>query len=71
MAASWPPTSGATRTSVARTMPTMGAAVPGRHSTYPTAPAATSISPSAMIRADLRLAMLAPPLDDKRGHHRE
>ena len=71
MVASWPPTSGATRTSVARTMPTMGALLAGCHSTYPTAPAATSSNPSAMIPADLRLAMPAPPLDDKRGYHRE
>ena len=39
MAASWPPTSGATRISVARTTPTIGGAGSGRHSKYPPTPA--------------------------------
>src|SRR5262245_29590554 len=69
MAASWPPTSGATRTSVVRTTPTIGAAASDRHRTYPPAPAATRTRPSAIMT--LRLAMAAPPLDDERRQHRQ
>src|SRR5262249_30132995 len=69
MAASWPPTSGATRISVARTTPTTGATCPECHRIYAPAPAATSGRPSAPMRP--RLAMHPPPLDKKRGHHRE
>src|SRR5262245_16823268 len=71
MAASWPPTSGATRTSVVRTTPAMGAACSSCHRTYPPAPAATSSRPSTMMTADLRLAMRLPPLAHKRRQHRE
>src|SRR5215475_6576775 len=69
MVASWPPTSGATRTSVARTMPMMGAAASWCHQIYPPAPAARTIRPSATRPADL--AMGLPPLDEERGNHRE
>src|SRR5262245_64392387 len=71
MAASRPPTSGATRTSVVRTTPTIGAAASDRHRTYPPAPAATRTRPSAMMAGALRLAMAAPPLDDERRQHRQ
>src|SRR5262245_41944792 len=71
MAASWPPTSGAMRTSVARTTPTMGAVASRRHKKYPPAPTAMTNRPSAMIPANLRLTMGLPPLDQKRGDHRE
>src|SRR5262245_66213978 len=70
MDASWPPTSGATRTSVVRTTPTMGEASARRHSTYPATPAATRMRPSAMPTA-ARLAMRSPPLDERCGNHRE
>src|SRR5262249_29226643 len=68
MAAGCPPTSGATRISVPRTTPTMGASALDGHSAYP--PAATSTRmPAAMIARFL--AMRLPPLDDERGHHCE
>src|SRR5262249_42808949 len=70
MAASWPPTSGATRTSVVRTTPTMGETSARRHRTYPPMPAAMRIRPSAMPTA-ARLAMRSPPLDERCGNHRE
>src|SRR5260370_42502137 len=38
---------------------------------YPPTPAATMRTPSAMMRAGLRLTMHLPPLDDKRGNHRK
>ena len=50
IAASWPPTSGATRTSVVRTTPTIGGVGSGRDSQYPPAPAATTMRPSATMR---------------------
>src|SRR6516225_3828550 len=71
MAASWPPTSGATRISVMRTTPTIGAAGSGRHRKYALTPTMARMTPNPMIRAGLRLAMYPPPSDDKRGHHRE
>ena len=37
----------------------------------PPAPAARTMRPSAIKPADLRLAMGLPPLDEKRGNHRE
>src|SRR6516165_8770009 len=67
MAASWPATSGATRTSVVRTTPTMDADS-GRDSQYPPMLAATAITPSAMMRAARALAMHLPPLHEKRGY---
>src|SRR5215475_4337528 len=70
MAASWPPTSGATRTSVVRTTPTMGEGAARRHRTYPPTPAAMRIRPSAMPTA-ARLAMRSPPLGERCGNHRE
>src|SRR6516165_3353906 len=70
MAASWPPTSGATRTSVARTIPTMGETSARRHRTYPPTPAATRMRPSAMPTA-ARLATRPPPHDERCGNHRE
>ena len=71
MAASWPPTSGATRTSVVRTMPTTGGGGSGRHRKYPPTPAAITMPPSAMMREALRLAMHLPPLGESCGNHRE
>src|SRR3981081_2113365 len=71
MAASWPPTSGATRTSVAAPPPTPGPAGSGRHSRYPPATTAMTRAPSATMPARLRLAIHLPPLAEKRGHHRE
>src|SRR5262249_45404548 len=69
MAVSWPPTSGATRTSVTRTTPTMGAAASGRHRRYPPTPAATRTRPAVMMGA--RLGMRLSPFDHECGHHRE
>src|SRR5262249_5749183 len=69
MAVSWPPTSGATRISVTRTTPTMGAAASGRHRRYAPTPAATRTRPAVMMVA--RLAMRLPPLDQECGHHRD
>src|SRR5262249_13260292 len=71
MAASWPPTSGAMRTSVVRTTPTTGSAGRGRHRRYPPMPATTRIRASTMMPRTVRLAMRTPPLDDNRGNHRE
>src|SRR6516165_10128443 len=71
MAASCPPTSGATRTSVVRTTPTIGAAGSGRQRKYPLTPTTARRNPNATIRAGLRLAMYTPPSDDKRGPHGE
>src|SRR6516162_4272265 len=71
MAASWPPTSGATRTSVVRTTPTIGAAGSGRQRKYALTPTTARMMPNPMMRAGLRLAMYPPPSDDKRGYHRE
>src|SRR5262245_32707571 len=71
MAASWPLTSGATRTSVVRTTPTTGGDGSVRQSRYPPRPAAIMTTPSAMMRAGLRLAMQLPPLDEERRKHRE
>src|SRR5262249_28818058 len=48
-----------------------GAGASGRHKKSPPAPAARMIRPSATITPDLRLSMALPPLDEKRGHHRE
>src|SRR5262245_16319135 len=70
MAASWPPTSGATRTSVVRTTPTMGADS-DRHRRYPPAPAETRTKPSALMVTPPRVGMAAPPPDEKRREHRE
>src|SRR5712671_336291 len=69
MLVSCPPTSGATRISVTRTTPTMGAATSERDARYPPAPAATRTRPTAMITG--LLAMRPPPLHKERGHHRE
>src|SRR5215468_881980 len=71
MAVSWPPTSGATRTSVARTTPTMGAGASWRHKIYPPTPAARMMRPNAAIPPDVRLSMRLPPLHQKRRQHRE
>src|SRR5919201_2341283 len=71
MAVSWPPTSGAARTSVARTTPTLGETSAEPHKRYPPRPAATRTSPSAMIPFPARLTMRAPPLDQRCGHHRK
>src|SRR5262245_65573280 len=71
MAASWPLTSGATRTSVVRTTPTTGGDGWERQSRYPPTPAAITTTPSAIMRAGRRLAMRLPPPDEKRGNHRE
>src|SRR5215475_1630159 len=71
MAASWPPTSGATRTSVVRTTPTIGAAGSGRQRKYPLTPTTTRMTPNPTMRAGLRLAMYPSPSDEKRGNHRE
>src|SRR5262245_65370397 len=68
MLASWPPTSGARRISVARTTPVIGAGGAGRKRRYPPTPAATRTRPSTRI---LRLPMGAPPLDQGRRHHGE
>src|SRR5262245_27993247 len=70
MAASWPPTSGATRISVTRTTPTMGVLALDGQSAYPPMPAAMSTKAAAMMVARF-LAMRLPPLDDERGHHCE
>src|SRR5215475_1756062 len=71
MAASWPLTSGATRTSVVRTTPTTGGDGWERQSRYPPTPAAITTTPSAIMRVGRRLGMHAPPPDEKRGNHRE
>src|SRR4029453_16859871 len=71
MAASWPPTSGATRISVARTTPTIGEAYLGRQRTYPPIPAAARMSPSAVMGMPVRLATPPPPLGKRGGNHRE
>src|SRR5882672_1098146 len=68
MVASWPPTSGATRTSVARTTPVMGTGGSGRNRRYPPRPAATRTTPSTRIR---RLSMGMSPLDHSRRDHGE
>src|SRR5262245_44718743 len=52
-------------------MPPTRAARSGRHRTYPTAPAATTRRPSAMMRRRLRLAIRMPPVDQMRRKHRE
>src|SRR5262249_33245791 len=49
---------------------TIGVASARRHRTYPPTPAATRMRPSAMPTA-ARLAMCAPPLDERCGNHRE
>src|SRR5262245_8881468 len=66
MLASWPPTSGARRISVARTTPVMGGGASGRNRRYPPTPAATRMKPNTKIRA---LAIGSPPLDQRRRHH--
>src|SRR5215468_9547544 len=66
MAASCPPTSGASRISVARTTPTTDAACPGGHRRYPPAPAAARRGPSAMIRGCPALAICVPPFGQMR-----
>src|SRR5215831_5487973 len=66
MVASCPPTSGATRISVARTTPTTDAACTGGHRRYPPAPAAARRTPSAMIRGWPWLAIRVPPFDQTR-----
>src|SRR5262245_66676581 len=65
MLASWPPTSGATRTSVARTTPLISPDGPERHR-YQVAPAAMSSRPSTMI-----LGMPMPPCGERRRYQRE
>src|SRR5690349_20885368 len=59
------------RTSVVRTTPTIGGVDSGRDSQYPPTPAATTMSPSATMRVEVRLAMHLPSLHQKRGYHRE
>src|SRR5262249_9026287 len=71
MVASWPPTSGATRISVVRTTPTIGAAGSERHRRYRPAPTAATTRPSAMTRRRPLLAMRPPPLHDGGRHHRQ
>src|SRR5262249_51542831 len=66
MAASCPPTSGATRTSVARTTPTSDAGSTGGHSRYPPTPAAARRRPSTMMREWPWLAMRVPPFGEMR-----
>src|ERR1043166_1348870 len=68
MPASWPPTSGARRISVARTTPAIGPAGAGRNRKYPPTPAATRTAPRTMVRRRTS-AMGAPPLDQSDGHH--
>src|SRR5258708_39779685 len=48
----------------------MGEASARRHRTYPPAPAATTMRPSAMPTT-ARLAMRSPPLHERCGNHRE
>src|SRR5262245_15761521 len=55
---------------VPRTRPTMGAASPRGHSTYAPAPTAMRMRPSVTTLRP-RLAMHAPPLDEKSRHHGE
>src|SRR5262245_11571726 len=66
MAASWPPTSGATRISVMRTMPTSGGMLSERHSTATARPAATRAKPTAMTTS--LLAIDLPPFQEEHGH---
>src|SRR5215468_4455167 len=66
MAASWPPTSGATRISVARTTPTTEADCTGGHRRYPPTPAAARRRPSTMMRAWPWLAIRLPPFGQTR-----
>src|SRR5215813_876915 len=66
MAASWPPTSGATRISVARTTPTTEAACTGGHRRYPPTPAAARRRPSTMMRGWPWLAICVPPFGQAR-----
>src|SRR5438128_669757 len=70
IAASWPPTSGATRTSVVRTTPTMGAVASELRMTYVATPTATTAKATAMIATPL-LAMGLPPFDQECGYHRD
>src|SRR6516225_8072399 len=70
MLVSWPLTSGATRISVTRTTPTMGAATLERHTRYPPAPAATKTRATAIMVTGL-LAMRLSPLDEECGYHCE
>src|SRR5262245_25125821 len=70
IAASWPPTSGATRISVVRTTPTMGSTASDRHNAYAPAPAAMRLTPTAMMAMRV-LGMCPSPLDHERGHHCE
>src|SRR5262245_51664361 len=67
MAASCPPTSGATRISVMRTTPTRGGVPSERHSTATARPAAARAKPTAIIAG--LLAMGLPPLQEERGRH--
>src|SRR5262245_973268 len=67
--ASWPPTSGATRISVVRTTPTIGAVGPGRHRRYRPAPTAARTRATTMMRRCPLLAMHPPPLDDRGRYH--
>src|SRR5215468_2063398 len=68
MAASCPPTSGATRISVVRTTPTMGAAVSEGDSEYRPTPATTRIAPTARVIIGVLTTCLSP-LDQKCGCH--
>src|SRR5258705_6518575 len=68
MTASWPPTSGAARISVARTTPTTDAVCPGGHRRYPPAPAAARRRPSTIIRGCRGLAIRVPPFDQTCGN---
>src|SRR5262249_4766281 len=43
----------------------------GHKKNGPRSAAATTMTPSATMRAGLRLGMRAPPLDEKRGNHRK
>src|SRR5262249_51252693 len=71
MAASWPPTSGATRISVVRTIPTSGAAGVVRPSTAAPGAAATTASPSTTMSPRLRLGMGPPPGEIRRQDRKD
>src|SRR5262245_38379533 len=70
MAASWPPTSGATRISVVRTTPTSGAGGAECHRSYAPMPATARLKPSAIVRMCF-LAMRRPPFDERGRYHGE
>src|ERR1700722_13052100 len=69
MVASWPPTSGAMRTSVARTTPAIGGAGSARNRKYPPMHAASRTTPSPSRLLAMLLAMRQPPLNVSRRDH--